>query len=180
MLLRYTRRGNSIRISRPAAEGARKGQPIAVVDLRETKVRILDGVSASAEEAKEIEEAAQELRSADAEKREATFGFSQASGRALTYYREKATELDKQLIGATVRAAFKSLRKASPSTPKAAAKVKPPAVSPEAVAKALYRALADDGKGKSQVKGEPGVATQTEIRGSWNLEEVARKILSQA
>jgi hypothetical protein len=178
MLLRYARRGNSIRISRPAAEGARKGQLIAVVDLRKFRFRILDGVSATAEEAKEIEEAAQELKSADAEKREATFGFSQSSGRALKYYSEKATELDKQLIGATVRAAYKSLRKASPPNPKAAAKVKRPAVSAEAVAKALYRALADNAKG--QVKGEPGAATQTEIRGFWNLHDVARKILSQA
>jgi len=49
-------------------------------------------------------------------------------------------------------------------------------VRPEFVAEAHYRAFAENGK----VKGEPGAAKHTGIRGFWDLHEVARKILSRA
>lgn len=178
MLLFYTRRGRSIRISR-SLTGEKKRMLIATIDLRGFKVRVLDGVSASAEESKEIEEAAQELANADSEKRAATLGYPEATAGAMTYYREKATDLDKQLIEGAVRGAFKTVRKAQPPPPNAAVAERKQAaarISPELVAEALYRAFSENSKGK--VKGEPGAARHTEIRGFWDLHEVARKILS--
>lgn len=181
MLLRYARRGRLIRVSRPPAAGERRGIPIATIDFRGTTARILDGVAASAEETREIEAAVRELASTDPEKRAATFGYPEATGSAMKYYLEKATGLDKQLIEGAVRGAFKTLRKAQPPKPKVDSAEPKPAVvpiSPEVVAEALYRAFAANSKAK--VKGEPGASRHTEIRGFWDLHEVARKILSRA
>ena len=182
MTLLYARRGRLIRVTRPPAAGLRKGTLIAVIDLRAPKFHLLDGIVASVDETRELEGAVRELANADPEKRAATLGYQEATGGAIKYYLEKATELDKQLIGGTVRGAFKTLRKAQPPQLKTApAEPKPtvaPAVSPEVVAAALYRAFAENSKGK--VKGEPGAAKSTEIMGFWDLHEVARKILSLA
>lgn len=180
MLLSYVRRGQYIRVSRPPAAGARRGELIAVIDLRALKVRFVDGTAVLPEEASEIEEAALELRSTDPEKRAATTGYSDATAASLKYYLEKATELDKQLIDGTVRGAARTLRKTLPPRPKAPeadrSAISP--IDPDVVAKALYRALGENAKGK--VKGVPGEARRTEIRGFWDLRDVARQILSQA
>lgn len=188
MRLLYARRGRFVRASRPPSDEMPKGKVIAVIDLQKGRARIADGVAASAEEQKEIDEAVQELKSSDHEKRAATVGYAEASRGAMKYYVDKATYLDKQLIGGTVRATFKAYRKTLPPKPAKPAKPDPegvetakPAVapiSPEVIAKAMYRALAENSKGK--VKGEPGANKRTEIRGFWDLNEVAKKMLSQA
>lgn len=189
MLLQYARRDRSMRVSRPPQAGEKKGTPIAEIDLRGApKVHFLEGITASADETREIEEAVRELASTDPEKRAATFGYQEATGGAIKYYLEKATDLDRQLIDGTLRGASRTLRKASrkilgaqPPKPKVdAAEAKQAAahgVSPEVVAEALYRAFAENSNGK--IKGVPGSAKTTEIRGFWDLREVTRKALSQ-
>jgi hypothetical protein len=150
-----------------------------MIDLWAPNLQVLDNVVVSAEELGEMEEVVRELANADPEKRAATLGYLEATDLAMKYYLAKATDLDKQLIEGASRGAIKTLRQARPPKPK----VEPTEpkqtvgpISPEIIAVALYKAFAENTKGK--VKGEPGGARRTEIRGFWDLREVARKVLS--
>lgn len=178
-MLTYSHRGRHIRVARPPTAGASKGTIIATIDGRTFDIRAAEGIEIASDDWREIESSAQELRSADGAKRAATLDFTAASNRAVKYYLEKATALDKQLIAGTIRSAARAIRKAEPPKAKATIDEKRTSapISPEVIAKALFQALEANTAGK--VKGDPSAAKRTEIRGFWDLNEVARILLSQ-
>ncbi|TAJ92123.1 MAG: hypothetical protein EPO10_07255 [Reyranella sp.] len=181
-MLTYTVRRRRIKVARPPRGSMSTDEPIATIDLRRLSVRMMDGIEATPDEIKEIEGAAQELRAAGTAKYAATLGYIETTNKAVEYYVTKATDLDKQLISGTVRMASKAIRKAMPPKPQAApAETKSQApVTPEMLAEALYQALgATASSSKYKLQGPPRSGRQTEIRGFWNLTEVARNLLSR-
>ena len=183
MMLSYTDRGRVIAAYRPGSKETRtKPVLLGTIDKRVFNVRLAPKAGATAEEVQKIEDLAQSFRSADQDRKEAVLQFPPASRKALKFYMTKASDADKQLIGHAVRAAARALRKAMPATAGAASS-KPSTfsrapVTPEALAFALYEALGESGGGK--VQGEPHRGRKTEIRGHWDLNAVARALLSAA
>lgn len=188
-MLNYIQRGRFIGVSRPPISGGpKRGQLIATIESRNFSVRFIEDAKATKDEVDEIEGAAQELKAAPSERQAAIFEYPTATRSVMTYYAEKANDLDKQLIGGALRGAFRTLRKLTPrepneatDRPKAAAEQKPSAsISPEQLAAELHKVLESCASKTSKIKGIPGNAKKTEIRGFWDLNEVARRLLSQA
>lgn len=185
-MLNYSLRRRRIKVVRAPTQSAPQSEHIATIDLKRFTVQIMD--EATPEEIKEVQSAVEELRTASPEKKAATFGYAEVSKGAVEYYLTKATDLDKQLILATARGAFKTIRRSMPPNPQAApaeqpeqaaAKSQAP-VTPEMLAEALYQALAATAPpSKYKLQGPPRSGRQTEIRGFWNLNEVAKSLLSR-
>ncbi len=185
-MLNYLLRRGRIKIVRPPTESAPKSEHIATIDLRRLTVQIMD--EAMPEEIKEVQSAVEELRNSSPEKKASTLGYAETTKGAVEYYLTRATDLDKQLISATARGAFKTIRKSNPPSPQAAppeqaepaeAKSQAP-VTPEMLAEALYQALATTAPpSKYKLQGPPRSGRQTDIRGFWNLTEVARNLLTR-
>lgn len=182
-MLNYSLRHRRIKVARLPVGSTPKAEHVATIDLTGFTVKILDG--ATPDEIKEVQDAAQELRTADVAKHAATLKYAKTTGRVVDYYLTKATILDRQLISGTVRGAFKAIRKSTPPNPQAtpveAKEAKSQAsATPEMLADALYQALAATApSSKYKLLGPPRSGRQTEIRGFWNLTEVARVLLSR-
>lgn len=101
--------------------------------------------------------------------------YPDTTTQVLEYYKAKASDEEKKVLLRTIRRAAKSLKKEAQGDTKVKKKARgftPP--TPEAVAAALYGALA---KGGGTVDGDPGQGNTTRIDGRFDLKVVARNLM---
>jgi hypothetical protein len=109
--------------------------------------------------------------------------FPETMKQVLQYYQTKATDEEKKTIIQAVKQAVRALKKdirASKGEEQAKQQKKRAfqQPEPEAVAAALYSVLSQEPDAK--VAGNPAAGEQTQIRGQFDLNDVARKLLSFA
>ena len=187
-MLIYADKIQTIAVSRPQAAGS-EAQPvhIASINKRDFSVQLEAKAAPTTEEIREVEATATGFKWADDVRKEAVLRFPVSARRAARFYVSTTSDVDKQLIGAAARRAARIVKKNTPrpsddakttnqAVPQAAPS--PAGWSPEMVAQALFKALSTNSSGK--VKGEPSSGKRTEIRGFWDLNDVARRLLSSS
>jgi hypothetical protein len=100
---------------------------------------------------------------------------------ALEFHEKSTSVEEKKPVADAIRKAAKVIKKRGQGGEngeegKEKKKKKGKLPSPEQIAIGLYRALSDNGEGK--VSGDPRKGEVTQIRGQFDLTEVARKLLS--
>lgn len=108
--------------------------------------------------------------------------FPRVTKRAMQYYRRGASEEEKKVVANAIRKAAKTLKKEQRAKQEDG-KDKPEKkgrqqASAEQLAAGLYKFLSEAGTAK--VAGDPSTGALTEIQGTVDLNEVARRLLSSA
>ncbi len=108
--------------------------------------------------------------------------FPRVTKKAMEFYQKGASEEEKKIVATAIRKAAKTLKKEKRAK-QDNAKDKPEKrarqqASPDRLAAGLYKVLSESGTAK--VTGNPSTGALTEIQGTVDLNEVARKLLSAA
>ncbi len=107
-------------------------------------------------------------------------GFPKITKQALEYYQKGASDEEKKIVATAIRKAAKTIKKSlrggeGEKQPKQK-KGRLGLPTPEQLAAGLYKVLAQNEGAK--VSGDPQNGEHTQIRGQFDLTEVARKLLS--
>ena len=126
-----------------------------------------------------------EAASTDADARTAVQKFAETTKQVLDYYKTKANDEEKKAIAQAVRQASRTIKQdmrggddEEQGEKKKKKKGQAGQPSPEIVAAALYGIPKQDKE--AVVRGDPRDGDDTRIRGDFNLNEVARRLLSLA
>ncbi len=187
-MLLYVDKPKAIYAVRPKQKGQADHVRVASINRKGFDVQIMPGVAVTEEERRQVQTVADSYKAAAESQRQwNALAFPETTRQVLAYYGGKATEVEKQLIAATIRSASRAVRIKGPGQAPAEA----PAVeqkaslaaallrpSPDAVAAALYEVLVRESS--STVSGDPRKGEKTRINGLFDLQEVARTLLARA
>jgi hypothetical protein len=189
-MLTYVDRPGIIAVVRPAENRGEKNVRLGLIRKSNFEFAPDPGVSVSDAELQEIQTLADSHKAVDdAQLHRIALKYPETTTLVMGYYAGPASELEKHLIRQTVLAAYKETRRADVrEVPAVQVRVAPPpsvepvsvsalAPTPQLLAGILYDVLAE--AGRTRAKGDPRKGEKTQLKGQWDLVEIARQLLSK-